>query len=574
MAAYCAMPMRWQIVIWIIIPLLAVAWQLDLPGKWGGFLGDSAVYMAMADSLAKDYDLQYTRDDLIRITREWPGGPQGLLLVAKDDEPDIIHYAKPVLYPLLAAPLVRYAGTNGLLIFNVLCFGFMLWCSLKCFPNSLLNQGKTSPEPPADSGNIWNSIIWSLLFWGLTAVPAYIFTLTPDLFNCALLMGGVTPWVLWEHRKPNTPLLLFISALILGIAAAARPPTGLFILLPLWSLTFRQNISSQNTGENQFSILLKQKVIPGLGVIVLFAAGAAVVFFLTKLLMGQAFSHGGFRKRIIGAMPFETPAHTFLNTGNMISTRSTKFIFHWDVLFHNIKYFFIGRFTGLIPYFFPAFMAMILALPLFKRDENEKTELLSRIPVWIVCLGLILFHLVYIPTNYHGGSCAVGNRYLISFLPAFFLLLPRAPKSKMLLGIALITAIMTGPIALNPVDAMAHYQDASKRICFYRFPPEITLLNSWPGDDPRHVRVPFEGYYAYFADDNQWGKELDGFWVKGKAQASWVIRCWKPVDHLKLRVTNGGVKNHLKGSIGKADFQKKAERKEIRYRFPTAQLPP
>jgi len=159
------------IALLLTVPLLAAAWQVDLPGKWG-IPRDSAVYYAMAESLAWDYDLRYTREDLIRITKEWPGGPQGVLLVADDRHPEIIHYAKPVLYPLMAAPFVRIFGTNGLLILNAICFGLILYCGFIYF----FGNGQ-----PAGAG-----IVWTTIFWGLSVFTAYIFSLTPIFSTAAM----------------------------------------------------------------------------------------------------------------------------------------------------------------------------------------------------------------------------------------------------------------------------------------------------------------------------------------------------------------------------------------------------
>ncbi len=539
--------LTWLMLFWIIA-LLSAAAHIDLPSKWNGFLGDSATYYAMARSLVCDHDLQYTRDDLIRITQSWINGPQGILLVADDTRPDIIHYAKPILYPLIASIAVYFRDTNGLLIVNVLCFAVLLWSGFWAFPGQ--------------KGSKTDVLLWSFIFWGLSAVPAYIFTLTPDLFNSAILMLGLMAWLRWENDPSTSYRSLFISAFILGVATAARPPNALFLIAPLSSLLWRGSQPNQFLvpGSDRRSAAAAWRcLIPAIELIVAFIIGTAIVFLITQLLIGQTISHGGDRKRIVGHFPFESPEYTFDNTGNEISTRSTKFIFHWDTLGHNLRYFFIGRFSGLIPYYLPAAMSMILALPFLRKSDSDRKWTHARRSMWIVCTGLIVFHLVYIPSNYHGGSCAVGNRYLISFLPAFFLLLRQVPQRRTILAIALITGIFTGPIALNPIDSMAHYRDVSKRTCFNPFPPEITLLNSWPLDDPRHMRVPFDDFHVYFADDNQWGQELGGFWVKGDAQASLVLRCWKPVHQFSVRIRNGGSRNTISGTFGSASFSRRVD---------------
>ncbi len=157
--------MKWWGLL-VCLPIVAGSIHLHLPSFWGGFIGDSAVYYAMSDSLAHDFDLRYTRQDLLRITSEWPGGPDGILLVADRDDPSVIHYAKPFIYSLAAAPLVRFLGANGLLLFNALCFTALVFMGFLAFST---RNGTGSPE----------AIFWSIIFWGLSAVPAYVFSLTP-----------------------------------------------------------------------------------------------------------------------------------------------------------------------------------------------------------------------------------------------------------------------------------------------------------------------------------------------------------------------------------------------------------
>jgi hypothetical protein len=521
----------------VIIPLLGAALMIDLPSRWGCFVGDGAVYYAMADSLAWDGDLQYTRDDLVRITQEWPCGPQGVLLVANDTQPDIIHYAKPVLYPFFASPFVRILQSNGMLVFNTLCCAGILLIGFLSF--------STLKERPFDT------VFWVLTFWMVSVFPAYIFSLSPDLFNASMVMAGILPWTRWlRHPHDGRPFyLLIISVFFLGLAAATRPPNAIFIVFPLWSMA-EQGYHELKAGNRDrvMKILVRIMVV-----ILCFAGAALLILWLTKVFTGQAVAHGGFRKRIVNHFPFESPATSFKNTGNEISTRSTIFVFHWSTLFQNLKYYFFGRFTGLVLYFFPAAAAIILAL--MRCLKKKDPEFPSRcVPAWIVLVGLILFHLIYIPSNYHGGSCSIGNRYLVSYLPAFFLLLPEPPQRRTIFSIAAMSSILSGSVALNPVDSMKEYREVSKRPAFSRFPLEITLLDSWPVDDPNHIRIEFDGYYAYFADDNQWGRELGGFWVRGDASASLILRCWKPVQEFKISIRNGANQSRIEGSIGDAEF--------------------
>ncbi len=523
----------------VLLPCLFAAAQIDLPTIWGTFRGDSAVYYAMAQSLAWDRDLKYTREDLERITREWPQGPEGILLVASDTNPNDIRYAKPFLYSLAGAPLVRFFDSNGLLVLNVLCFALILWIGFRAF--------RTDPDRPLDG------VAWTLVFWGLTAVPAYLFTLTPEIFNAALVMAGLWPWIEDIRRAPERQdsRLLLISGAILGIATLNRPPVGLFLLVPCVELLRRIVAAWRDRMPHRLRAQLLTFILFGLAA----AAGIAFVFLIGYLLTGQLFSHAGFRKRIVGHFPFESPQYHFLNTGSMISTRNTRFIFHWDILRDNLVYFFIGRHTGLIPYFLPAAVSILLGFRLpGKAGPHRGTSPGIRWSVLAVAIGQILFHLVYIPSNYHGGSCSVGNRYLISYLPCLFLLPPVAPKRRTILATALVTGLLSGAIALNPLDSMSAYQHVGKRMILDRFLLETTLLNSWPGDDAAHTRVPFDSFHAYFADDNQWGREGDGFWVRGARRMSAVLRFWKRPEAIVLEIRNGDTVNRIRGRLGNRAF--------------------
>ncbi|MGB3975657.1 MAG: hypothetical protein WBM02_06635 [bacterium] len=534
---------KWWIGL-LFIPLLAGALYVHLPSLWGGFIGDSAVYYAMADSLAHDGDLRYTKADLQRITAEWPEGPQGVLLVANRDDPSIIHYAKPFLYSLIGAPFVRFLQSNGLLLLNALCFISIVLFSLAAFPD----QNRTLQ---------FEIILWSLVFWGLSVVPAYVFSLTPDLFNGALLMAGLIPWV--RHSNSQKPILsLFLSIFILSLAAIARPPNALFLLLPFWSLAFGQlgdqntrSLTNKKTGVRHRIFLL----IYGLCII---GITWTVFIYLSQVITGQSFAYSGFRKRIVGRFPFETPTITFLNTGDVISTESTQFIFNLDTVIYNIYYFFIGRFAGLIPHFFPAAAALGLALYSLSDDSPSQADPRpGRLPLWIVLIGLFLFHIIYIPANWHGGSCAVGNRYLISWLPGFFLLLKKPPGLKFIMITAFIAALLSGLAAMSPATAFAEYRNWAKRPIMKLFPMEMTLLESWPVDDLGHRRVDFGSFFLYYSDDNFFEKEEKSFWVKGKSRTDFAMRCWAPAKTMTINIRNGAEPAKISVRVGSHRFSKR-----------------
>jgi hypothetical protein len=49
-------------------------------------------------------------------------------------------------------------------------------------------------------------------------------------------------------------------------------------------------------------------------------------------------------------------------------------------------------------------------------------------------------------------------------------------------------------------------------------------------------KAVYEGqdYELYFQDNNHYGKELDGFWIRGKRQASVILKSAQPVEEIHL----------------------------------------
>jgi len=146
---------------------------------------------------------------------------------------------------------------------------------------------------------------------------------------------------------------------------------------------------------------------------------------------------------MIGRMPFESPGSTFMNTGDMIFHPSTKFVFHWDILILNLKYFFIGRFTGLIPYFLPAAVAMVLAC----HSKGSGIRTAERRPGRLDDLhraGVV--SPVYIPSNYHGGVAPSATGIWYPML-RFFHPSAKAPEDENPSCYRLRYIDLTGPIA-------------------------------------------------------------------------------------------------------------------------------
>ena len=90
---------------------------------------------------------------------------------------------------------------------------------------------------------------------------------------------------------------------------------------------------------------------------------------------------------------------------------------------YNIVYFFLGRHTGLVPYFFPAVLALYYYVVRGGWRAGQ-----GRGAILGASLLMMLFYLLWLPFNYQGGGGFIGNRYFASFYPAFVFLIGALPS--------------------------------------------------------------------------------------------------------------------------------------------------
>ena len=63
------------------VVLLSCALTVNFTKVSYGFFSDGATYYNLAQSLANDGDFAYRRDDLVRVWRDFPSGPEGIFLM-------------------------------------------------------------------------------------------------------------------------------------------------------------------------------------------------------------------------------------------------------------------------------------------------------------------------------------------------------------------------------------------------------------------------------------------------------------------------------------------------------------
>ena len=524
---------------------LAVA--VDFPRAAVGIHSDEATYYMMGHSLVEDGDLTYRRDDLVRVWKEFSSGPTGVFLKRGSDileaglmlkppfvwmrtqaDPDRsrLFYGKSFVYPLFAAPFVLIFGTNGFLVLHALLLALVTWCGYLF----LHAQMRASVAALLISA-----------FVMATVVPVYFVWITPELFNFALGLLAYFCWLYKEvapasHITPRTRWLLtgrsdVLAAVLLGIAAFSK----------IWSALLFPPIALHLLWRRQFGRAMLTSAVFSIATLGLFAANLAI--------SGEWNFQGGHRKSFYHEFPFQTPSSEFDKL--QVDTRGrdealTEVIFDpavvWTNLLHNVQWFLVGRYAGLVPYYFPAVFAVIaFALTWRNRPAWRYFALLG-------ALGQVVVMIVGVPYTWNGGGGSVGNRYFMGAYGAFLFLLPPLTRAGWALVPWAIGAFFTAPLVLNPFVTSFKPGDHPKSGPFRWLPVELTLVYDWPinnqrdrvmqwfGDHPDH-KDP--GFQIYFFDDNAFNEGDKSFWVKGRARAEFLIKTDRPMKRLILNITAG-----------------------------------
>ena len=494
------------------VVLLAWALSVDfVKASNGGFFGDGATYYSLAHSLADDFDFEYQRNDLVRVWKEFPSGPQGIFL--KRGAGNHLFFAKSYIYPLFAAPFVWLFGTNGFLVLHAVLMALCFLCAYAFLV--------ARSHPVA-------ALIFAVAFLFISVAPIYMVQIAPDFFNFAIILFGYFFWCYKEVVGPAAPessrawrtmwLLSprsdLVAAALLGIATFSKP-THVGLIAPLL-----------------VSALLRSQWRRCVTIGAVFGVVTASLFAINIAVTGEWNYQGGDRKSFYsgegGGFPFQSEQKTFDTVGlgrvgggvltEVLTSRDALV----DVFRHNLAYFFIGRHTGFAIYFLPGMMAMFLFLAA-TRDRAMWQWL-----TLVAGLGSAVVLLLYMPFTYSGGGGPVGNRYFLGTYAVFLFLVPPLQTAVPGLLTMALSALFVAPILSNPFYASTHPAEHSKTGLFRWFPIELTMVNDLPVNvTPTRTRQPLGGtppLFAYFIDDNIYNREGDAFWVRGESSADLLLR--------------------------------------------------
>ncbi|MEO8358936.1 MAG: glycosyltransferase family 87 protein [Vicinamibacteria bacterium] len=531
------------------------------PAKLSGgrFFSDGATYYTMGHSFVSDFDFEYTAADLARVKNEYPSGPGGIFLkrasggyeldssapwlkrVPEDQKK--IYFGKAMTYPVLAAPFVLLFGTRGFLVFNALCL-IVAWMCAFVELRTRMTEGR--------------ALMASAALILATIAPIYIFWIQPELLNLALVSMALLAW------RRDQPIL---SAVLFGIATYTKA-THALLAAPLG---FAPLFDSSLPWIRRLLETVRRGAV---------MIGCAVLLFgLNTLVTGEWNYQGGERKTFGANFPFErieTKDVTFGNSGEWMTTMKLGPLqtgeaealgsgiaqspqeLH-EMFLANLSDFWLGRYGGMLPYFAPAFLALLAFLVLGPREKAG----------WLALSGVLIFFYVNIailpgPTNWYGGGGTVGNRYFTAVLPLAVYFLPRGRELLVpLLGTG-VSVLFLLPAWLHPVTHSLSPALLASRpgspITYLR--AERAMLNdlsfctdAWrkkqpyddaEGDPPIHRPGSRHGYWLYFPDDGTFGRErvpgmfykdgepLEGFRVRRGERTEVLLRANEPVDWIDV----------------------------------------
>lgn len=517
---------------------LAVA--VDFPKAAFGFQSDEATYYMMAHSLAADGDLAYRRGDLERVYREFDSGPSGVFLkrgrvldfhgsssfpfvgVTSAPDPDTqeLFYGKSYVYPLVAAPFVWLLGTSGFILLHAVLLAAMLLAGY------LFLNARSSPAV---------SVVFATVFLMASVVPAYTVWTTPELFNLSMVVLGYFCWLFKEVADPTDPprgtRWLFgagsdmLAAFLLAVATFSKP-SNILLILPLlgWLLVRRR-----------FGRMLAAGT--------LYAAVGALLLAGNVWVTGEWNFQGGERRTYYAKYPFQDAKVAWNEIGQDKATDTVDMgvngpVFGTYVL-HDLGYFFVGRYSGMLPYFFPGLFAAIAFLVVRRRRPGWQWM------VFAAGIGEILLMIVWLPDNYFGGGGAVGNRYFMSAYGVFLFMLPALESIGAAAAPGLVGALFTAAIVINPFFSAVQPAEHAKQGLARLLPVELTMVNDLPiNTRPDRVRIWYgteRRFQIYHFDDNAYLREDLSFWTRGRAVADLLVKTVEPASRLELNLQAGPI---------------------------------
>jgi hypothetical protein len=337
----------WAILLTLLAALLLSALTFD-KRSWPVFAGDEATYLMLGESLAWDRDIHYTRADYERFTGHWQRPPEGLILQSSDGGRSLT-YGKPALYSLAIAPFLRLSPVRGAAIANALFLAVAA-----CVAARALRPAVESTAPWLVAAFVFASVAFAHVFWA-----------HPDLFlmdlvaiALGLAQGGEAPsGPQFDDRGERRAIWRWAwSGALLGAVITCRPFYAA-LLLPLAAAV---PAPARRRGWGALAA--------GASLAVLATVGADVA------ARGYYTSYGAERLSFDSASGFPAVSPEAASWNERIAARGgpgswvapdrlLPYRFDGRLWSYDGLYLVAGRHIGLLPYFLPAALGLLLYRP-------------------------------------------------------------------------------------------------------------------------------------------------------------------------------------------------------------------
>lgn len=469
----------------------------------GRLWGDEGTFVAMTSSLVHDGDLLFDEGDLQRLEDRHAGPPPAVILQSTDRG---ITYSKPILYPLISAPLFSLFGEAGMLTTNAVLLGvalFLAWLHLR-------RLGSASHSFWTLATTVLCSVLLPYLGWRMSDLPQAAMVLA----GLSLALRGLpSPTESQSQNDRQRPLLSpAIGGFLLGTAASMRFSTAALALAPvLIAIIYRRYRHSM--------------VVAALAL-----AGFALVSGATQHLLGTPNPYKAVRSSFNADTGYPAGVEA-AEAAERFSTSPATQSASWLPRFeprrsaYSLFYFLLGRHTGLLAYF-P--VALVLLFSAARRPNGVALVLLAATG------AVVVFYLLWMPENYFGGSTFLGNRYFLVTLPAILLSLRQLPSPR-LLAVAWLLALGFWGSGLHSVALtrdLGSFSQSHAHAGLFRLLPFESTAKNMDGLESRYWRRDFIRFVDPFA-----GVGTQGFRLTSQMPAAELVvaTSW-PGETVKLAV--------------------------------------
>lgn len=494
--------------------VLLVGLAGSLPTRGRPAAGDEATYLLAAESLWHEGDLRYDHRDLERAYRQWPDGPGGLAL-APGRGGGAPAFARPLLFPLVAAPFYGLLGPRGLPVLDMLLFLAMFGVARHLLTPPSAGAARRRRRAGAH--------LLVTAFFFASAAFAWVFRFQPEVLVMAGAFFALAVWFrVRSHpvfgRRELLPLVA-AGALLAG-AASYRPSLALLALPVAIDLLWARRVKA---------VLVFGGALLAAG---LALAGAQVR--LTGAWIGTA------GPALEQAAPGSSNASAAVGQGlgsSAAPAAGPPRAHPW----RDAGYFLVGRHVGVLPYFPFALVVLALYLADLRGPGGRSRHLLAG-AVALYCL-LVILDLPAAAAPGGAGAAVPGDRAFALVYPAL-LFLPRRLRAHRPALLAFAAAgLWTAPALLASVGGAAPgyaLEIHARGAAFQPLPVELTLLagGRLPGYARADARLARGGEVWWVPGETFFLGEPnpDGVWVLGASRSEVFLASPAPIETIRFEV--------------------------------------